>query len=350
MSKSEGCTGMSDRPTLQDVARAARVSTATVSRVLNMPAQVRVETRARVEAAITRLGYMPHFGGRALALNRTNTVGAVIPTMANAIFARGLQALQEALAESGINLLIATSGYDMERETEQIRTLLARSVDGLVLIGEARPQESYDLLNSHGTPFVVLWTWREDSPYTCVGFNNRAAARAIAEHVIAAGHRRIAMISGRTEWNDRAQLRLAGVRDALHANGLGLDPAHLSETPYGLDQGAEAATRLLSLRDRPSAIICGNDVLAAGAMAGARQAGFDVPGDVSVVGFDDVELARVAQPPLTTVHVPHRRMGREGAEVLLRMMRGGENPKSVKLETEIVARTSLAPLAQPQSA
>lgn len=340
---------MGERPTLQDVAHAARVSTATVSRVLNTPAQVRGETRARVEAAIAKLGYLPHFGGRALALNRTGTVGVVIPTMANAIFARGLQALQEALTEAGLNLLIATSGYDVARETEQIRALLGRSVDGIALIGEARPGESYELLTAHGTPFVILWSWRADSPYTCVGFDNRAAARAMAEHVIAAGHRRIAMISGRMEWNDRAKLRLEGMLDALRAHGMALETGNLIETPYGLDRGAEAAARLLALPQRPTAILCGNDVLAAGAIEGARLAGFDVPGDVSVLGFDDVELARVAQPPLTTVHVPHRRMGREGARVLLEMIRGGAG-ESVKLETEIIERQSLARLPQPQSA
>jgi len=341
---------MGERPTLQDVAQTAGVSTATVSRVLNMPRQVRSETRGRVEAAIAQLGYLPHFGGRALALNRTNTVGAIIPTMANAIFARGLQSLQETLAEAGINLLIATSGYSVERETEQIRTLLSRSVDGIVLIGEARPRESYDLLAGQGTPFVILWSWRADSPHTCVGFDNRAAARAIAEHVIAAGHRRIAMISGQTAWNDRAQLRLEGVRDALRGAGLTLKASQLVETPYGLDQGADAAARLLSRRARPTAILCGNDVLAAGAIAGARQAGFDVPGDVSVLGFDNVELARVAQPPLTTVHVPHRRMGREGARVLMEMM-GNDTPgESVQLETRIIERASLCRLPERQSA
>lgn len=340
---------MGERPTLEDVARAARVSTATVSRVLNTPGQVRGETRARVEAAIAELGYLPHFGGRALALNRTNTVGAVIPTMANAIFARGLQSLQETLAQARIDMLVATSGYDLQREAEQIRTLLARSVDGIVLIGEDRPLESYNLLKSHGTPFVILWTWRADSPRTCIGFDNRAAARAMAEHVIAAGHRSIAMISGLTQWNDRARLRLDGTRDAMRAHGLELEPAYLVESPYSLDEGAAAAMHLLTLKERPTAIICGNDVLAAGAIEGARRAGFAVPGDVSITGFDDVELARVAQPPLTTVHVPHRRMGREGARALLEMMGGGAG-ESVKLESEIIERQSLARLPQPQSA
>ena len=127
-------------PTLEDVARRAGVSTATVSRCLNEPDRVRPATRARVDAAVNELGYTPHFGGRMLASNRTNTIGAVIPTMENAIFAAGVQALQDELARRGITLLVATSHYDMQREAEQIRVLLGRGVDGLVLIGEDRPE------------------------------------------------------------------------------------------------------------------------------------------------------------------------------------------------------------------
>jgi LacI family transcriptional regulator len=129
-------------PTLRHVARRAGVSTATVSRCLNAPDRVRPETRARVEAAVAELGYTPNFGARALASKRTNTIGAIIPTMESAIFALGLQALQDELSESGVILLIATSRYDPEREARQVRALLGRGVDGLVLIGEARPEGS----------------------------------------------------------------------------------------------------------------------------------------------------------------------------------------------------------------
>lgn len=336
---------MSERPTLEDVARQCGVSTATVSRVLNMPDQVRGETRARVEAAIAKLGYTPHFGGRALALNRTNTIGAIIPTMENAIFARGLQALQERLAEAGNTLLIATSGYDLDREAEQIRTLMARSVDGLALIGEARAPEIYDLLNAHRLPHVLLWTWRADSPHACVGFDNRAAEREMVEHVIAKGHNRLAMISGVTDGNDRALQRREAFRDALKAQGVDAEAAPVIETRYGLDEGAEAAQELMSQADTPTAIVCGNDILAAGAIAGVRANGLYVPEDVSVVGFDNVELARVVQPSLTTMHVPHRRMGWEAARVLLRMIGGETGVQGVRLQTRLVERQSLAPLA-----
>ncbi len=335
---------MRARPTLEDVAGLAGVSTATVSRVLNEPERVSAETRSRVEAAVAHFDYTPHFGGRALASNRTNTVGAVIPTMENAIFARGLQALQEALAETGVTLVVATSNYDPEREAQQIRALLGRGVDGLVLIGEARDLALYETLERRGVPFVLVWSWRPDCPWPCVGFDNRAAARAMAQRVLDLGHRRVAMIAGVTRGNDRATARVKGVRDALTARSLRLDESNLMETPYQLEAGADAARRLLSATPRPTAIVCGNDVLAAGALMAIRSLGLNAPDDVSVTGFDDIDLALVLDPPLTTVHVPHRRMGEAAARLLLRLRAREDDTASVVFETALVERGSLASL------
>lgn len=341
----------SDRaaPTLIDVAREAGVSTATVSRCLNTPDRVIDTTRERVLSAIERLGYTPNFAARVMAVKRTHTIGAIIPTMENAIFARGLQALQEELAEAGVTLLVATSNYDSEREERQIRILLGRGVDGLVLIGEARGAAAYELIQRRGVPFVLVWTWRPDSPWPCVGFDNRAAARALAERVLDLGHRRIAMIAGITHDNDRAASRVEGVREALAARGVALDPRWLVEAEYQIDAGAVAARRLLSLDDRPTAIICGNDVLAAGAMLAARRMGLKVPGDVSITGFDNIDLARLLDPPLTTVHVPHRRMGHTAAKMLLTLRDPGARSESICFQTEIVKGASLAPPALPKS-
>ena len=332
---------MNQRPTLEDVARRAGVSTATVSRVLNAPDKVRRDTRERVEAAVAELGYTPHFGGRALASNRTGTIGAVIPTMENAIFARGLQALQEELAEAGYTLLVATSNYDPDREAEQIRALIGRGVDGLVLIGEARDAQVYAMLQRRGTPFVIVWSWRPDSPWPCIGFDNRMAARAIAARVLEFGHTRIAMIAGVTRGNDRASARVDGVRDALAVHGLTLDGANLVESAYTLHAGAEAAARLLAQTPRPTAIICGNDVLAAGALTAIRALGLSVPGDVSVTGFDDIDLAHAVDPELTTVHVPAYEMGNKAVDVIADNIREGK-PKVVhhNYKVDIVIRGS----------
>ncbi|MEH6727594.1 MAG: LacI family DNA-binding transcriptional regulator [Hyphomicrobiales bacterium] len=328
-------------PTLDDVARLAGVSTATVSRCLNLPAQVRDSTKLRVEAAIADLGYTPHFGGMALASNRTNTVGAIIPTMESAIFARGLQFLQEELSLSGITLLVATSQYDPEKEAQQIRALLGRGVDGLVLIGQERPEETYDFLKARRVPFVLMWTSAPNSPYCNVGFDNHQAAYDMAKHVIGNGHRHIAMIGGITKGNDRARERINGVSDAMKQHGLTLQPPYLVEAKYTIEQGKTAARQLLRLDPPPTAIICGNDVQAAGALKAVREVGLIVPDDVSVVGFDDIDLAEAVEPGLTTVHVPHRRMGREAARLIIKMARDRAPVQNISIDTKIVERSSL---------
>ncbi|MEO0361968.1 MAG: substrate-binding domain-containing protein, partial [Pseudomonadota bacterium] len=311
-------------PTLADVARQAGVSTATVSRCLNEPERVRRETRERVEAVVARLGYTPHFGARALASNRTNTVGAVIPTMENAIFALAIQTMERELSAAGVTLFVATSNYDAEREAEQIRALTGRGVDGLILIGRERPEATYRYLKERAARVVLVWASQAGAPHPCVGFDNRAAARSMAERVIARGHRRVAMIAGVTAGNDRATERVEGVRAALAAAGAPLAPDMLIETEYAAAASAEAAKRLMRAAAPPTAILCGNDVQAAGALKGLRALGLSVPGDVSVVGFDDIELASAVEPELTTVHVPHRRMGRAAAKAVLRLRNGGE--------------------------
>lgn len=330
------------KPSIKDVARLAGVSTATVSRSLNEPRKVNRETLASVREAVDRLGYTPHFGGRALASNRSNTIGALIPTMDNAIFARGLQALQEALAEAGVTLLIATSGYDPEREFEQIQKLLSRGVDGLMLIGTARPEKTYALLARQQVPFVIAWSYDAGSGHLCVGFDNCAAARDLAGAVLDSGHRRIAMIAGISRGNDRAAARIRGVREALDARGLELAPDRLIEAPYTLEDAASAMATLLESAETPTAVIGGNDVLAAGGLIEARRRGLAVPGDLSIVGFDDIDIARVTEPPLTTMHVPHHRMGRIAAELLLAIGGGAKDVESVRLEPELVLRGSLA--------
>lgn len=335
----------SNRPTLDDVAHLAGVSTATVSRCLNFPDRVREPTKIRVDAAIAELGYTPHFGGMALASNRTNTIGAIIPTMENAIFARGLQFLQEELTQFGITLLVATSLYDPEQEAKQIKALLGRGVDGLVLIGHERPESSYQLLMERRIPFVLMWASTVNSPYCHVGFDNHRAAYDMATHVIQRGHRQIAMIGGTTKGNDRARERIKGVSDAMKQHGLSLKPPFLIETGYTIQEGMKAAQEFLALDAPPTAIICGNDVQAAGALKAAHKAGLKVPSDLSVVGFDDIDLAEAVEPGLTTVHVPHRRMGREAARLITQMAREQVQGKSIRIATYIVERSSLAPLS-----
>ncbi len=330
-------------PTLHDVARRAGVSTATVSRCLNTPQLVAESTREAVLRAVDELGYTPHFGGRALASNRSNTIGAVIPTMENAIFARGLQAFQETLADAGVTLLVASSSYDAVREFEQIRALVGRGVDGLLLIGSARPAATYAFLDRRRIPYVMAWNHRPNQSGCHVGFDNRQAAIEMTRKVIALGHRRIAMIAGITRDNDRALDRVDGVREAVIQAGLAVEDLQIVEARYSLNSGGEACAALLERGPRPTAIICGNDVLAVGAIMMARSLGLNLPEALSITGMDDIELARIVTPSLTTIHVPHRRMGSTAARALLAIRDGVTDCPGALIDTHLVMRDSLAP-------
>ena len=332
------------RPTLLDVARRAGVSTATVSRCLNELDRVIEETRQRVERAVDELGYTPHFGGRALASNKTNTIGAVIPTMDNAIFAKGLQAFQETLSEAGVTLLVASSFYDPMCEAEQLRTLISRGADGLLLIGVARPEKTYSFLQSRNIPYVIAWNHHSDGSCCFSGFDNEGAASLMAEKVLEHGHRNIAMISGITKYNDRATDRVAGVRKTLERHGLSGKAMPVIEAAYTLEDGARAFGELMQRSPRPTAVICGNDVLAVGAIVKSKELGLNVPQDVSITGFDDIELAEVVEPRVTTIHVPHKRMGHAAAQLLLDLREGKSDCQSVEFETHIIMRESLGRL------
>lgn len=329
-------------PTLKDVARVAGVSTATVSRSLNSPDSVAKKTLARVQSAVDQLGYSPNFGARALAAKRTNTIGAVIPTMENAIFARGLQAFQETLFENGSTLLVASSSYQRELEEVQIRTLIARGADAILLIGEDRREEVYEFLNKRGIPYVLAWNYRQESDHCFVGFDNRVAAREMARKVLNLGHTNIGMIAGLTRENDRARERVSGVREAIAEFNISERNFSLIEAQYDFTSAGDAVEKLLENDPRPTAIICGNDILAIGAVKRLKSLGLCVPQDISITGFDDIEVSSIIEPELTTVHIPHRDMGKIAAEQLLEMRRNQTVASSIELKPFIVERQSLA--------
>lgn len=331
-------------PTLHDVAREAGVSTATVSRCLNMPDRVIDSTRVKVMAAIEKLGYSPNFGARVMAARRTNTIGAIIPTMENAIFARGLQAFQEELRIHGYTLLVASSSYRPDIEEEQVRTLVARGAEGLLLIGYDRDPRVYQFLHAQNIPFLIAWAYDASTDVPAVGFDNQKSMRNLATEVIAKGHKRIGVISAETKTNDRARLRVDGIREATRAAGLDASSIPVVETHYGIEAGAAALEMLLTRAPDLTAVMCGNDVLAAGAIKKAREIGLDVPRDLSITGFDDIELANVVSPALTTVHVPHRDMGRKAATTLIGMMGSPHEGENIELEAKICLRQSLAPM------
>ncbi len=327
--------------TIRDVAAAAGVSVATVSRALSSPEQVSADLRMRVVRAAEGLGYVVHGAARALASRRSHAMGALFPTLDNPIFATCIDAFQRRLDAGGYSLLVATAGYDSAREGRELRTLLERGVDGVMLIGAEHAEASWALLR-RGTPAVLTWTHEAPgSGLPCIGFDNRAAARRVAEHLLGLGHRRIAMIAGVTRDNDRAAARVAGVRDALEAAGLRLPAGRLTERPYTVADGHAAVIDLLAQPEPPTAVICGNDHLALGAIAGARARGVEVPRQLSITGFDDLDFAAFAVPALTTVQVPAAEMGRRAADHLVALATGQSPRPVVELEAPLVLRGTI---------
>ena len=332
---------------LSDVARLARVSTATVSRALTQPDKVKAATAVRIRQAVQALGYVAHGAARALASRRTRTVGAVIPTLDNAIFANTTHALQKTLDEAGYTLLLACHEFDARAEARMTQALIERGVDGLVLLGTSHHSSVYEMIDAHQIPYVLTWALDPSGRHPCVGFDNRAAAIRIARHLLDLGHREFAMISGITEGNERARDRLEGVREALGARGVTLAPGRVVEKPYTLAAGREGLREVMAGTPRPTAMICGNDVLAIGALAECQARGLAVPRDISVTGFDDMEIAAVVTPPLTTVHFPTAELGAYAAQHLLARLAGRTVASRTELPVELVVRASTAPPARP---
>ena len=328
-------------PTLTDVAKKAGVSTATVSRCLNTPDRVAKRTRDKVEDAIAELGYTPNFGARVMASKRTYTIGAIIPTMENAIFARGIQAFQDELHRQGYTLLVASSSYEPEIEEDQIRTLVSRGVDGLLLIGHDRSQEIIDFLNEKRIPSLVAWAYDPNARLPSVGFDNFAAMCELASYIINLGHKNIGMISAWTENNDRARARVAAVRHTMSKAGIEPDELILIETEYGIDTGARAFGEIMNRSKPPTIVICVNDVLAAGALKNSKESKIKVPTKVSLTGFDNIELASVTTPQLTTVHVPHREMGRKAAKIIVDMIEKRPFEFATELNVKLKIRGSV---------
>lgn len=333
---------------LSDVAHLAKVSTATVSRALMLPHKVKPLTLARVQEAVRNLGYVAHGAARALASRCTHTIGAVIPTLDNAIFANTTHALQKTLDEAGYTLLLACHEFDAGVEVRVTRALIERGVDGLVLLGTSHDPQLYAMIGARQLPYVLTWALDESGKHPCVGFNNRAAALQLANHLLDLGHREFAMISGVTANNERARDRLHGVRDALGARDIKLAPGRVLEKTYSLASGREGLRELMAASNPPTVVMCGNDVLAIGAIAECNTLGINVPQQVSITGFDDMEIASLLSPGLTTVHFPTTELGQFAATHLLSRLAGKKIASLHELPVELKVRGTTAPPARAQ--
>jgi LacI family transcriptional regulator len=330
---------------LTDVARTAGVSLATASRALGSPELVHPETQEKVRTAADLLGYVPHGAARALASRRSRTIGTVLPTIDNPIFASATQALARALSAASYTLLVASHEYDPATEVTVTRTLLERGVDGLVLVGIDHSPELFHTIARAGVPYELTWALDPAGHHHCVGFSNREAGRQLAQHLLDLGHRRFAVLSGYTAHNDRARERLAGVRDALASQRLRVPDDSVVETAFSLSAGRAALRQLWERLGREgfTALVCGNDLLALGALLECAAERIEVPRSLSVVGFDDIELGAEFTPALTTMHVPSSDIGRLAAQRLLARLEGKREPRAWETPVNLVVRETTGP-------
>lgn len=325
---------------IADIAAAAGVSTATVSRVLNTPSMVRPELRGRVQEALRMLGYVPHGAARALASRRSRSVGVLVPTLGTSIFARGVEALQNRLGEAGYSLLVANSQYDLDKELAEVRGLLERGIDGLALVGNERVPETRTLLRQSGVPVVITYVSEGADGLPAVGIDNFRAMYELTRHLFDLGHRAFGIVSGPYAGNDRIRARRQGALTCLAHRDVPVPPQGMVDVPYRMESGREALRRLVATYPAVTALVCTTDVLAIGAIAEARDLGLRVPQDLSIAGFDDLEFASYLDPALTTVRVPTEEIGRHAADLLLELMRSGEAAMPMAFEGTVVIRRS----------
>ncbi len=337
-----------NRGGIRDVAREAGVSIATVSRTFNRPDTVSDKTRQRVLSAARNLFYIPDSAARALSSQRSQRVGALIPTVDDAIFARFVGSLQRCLGDAGFGLVVGIHEFDDLQEQQEIRGLIEGGVDAVVLCGERREEAIYDLLKARQLPYVITNIFTPKGPHPSVGYDNVEGARAAVSHLLDLGHRNIGVMDYPADRNDRAVLRRRGVQLAFTERVLQFDPLHHIERPYGIDDGRIGLRTLLDTIPDMTAVFCGNDVLAIGVLFEAQSLGLQVPKDLSIVGFDDLELSAHLTPPLTTVRVESDKMGARTAEMLLLKLAGKPVPHAIQIDANLIVRSSTSPVSSAQ--
>ncbi len=324
---------------LADVASLAGVSTGTVSRVLSKPHMISQPTRLRVLDAVERLGYVANGAARALALRRTMTVGAIVPRFGSSAFPALIQALEATLSTQGYTLLLSTPDHQPLHETSILRALLGRGVDAVALLGSEQSPQVLAMLAISRTPFVTMWAAPNSTGHN-IAFDEYSASALVIDHLTALGHRSIGYIGGRIADSERARRRLQDVSLAIAKRGVSLCAEAMVETDHGFREGFDAMNAIARRQPPVTAIVCGSDYLAAGALAALDQAGIEVPRRLSIASFNDNDFAPFLHPPLTTVRLPIREIGEQAGRQLLARLSGTTAPVSVALPVTLMKRSS----------
>jgi len=333
---------MPRRPTIVDVARAAGVSKTTVSRVVSGDdSLVRKETRRRVLNAIEQLGYERNVVARSLRTDRTYTVILIIPDIANPFWPAVARGVQDRLEAQGYTGVLANSDWDTQREREFLATARRNRFDGIIINPAGVTNAE---LVAGGIPAVIVGLGTEYPDLDMVGSDSYVGTALAMEHLVSLGHQRIGLISGLSRRSSHSS-RLASYAEFLQQHEMPMQDELIVECPYGQESGRQSMKQLLRLDRLPTAVVCANDILAIGALQGAREAGLRVPQDVSIVGMDDVYAASVTTPPLTTVAKQKYESGWQAAAFLLQRIEDESPPipRRHAFPCRLITRGSTAP-------
>jgi LacI family transcriptional regulator len=326
--------------TIHDVARRAGVSATTVSHVINSTRPVSSDLRDRVLLAMDELGFQPNALARSLRRKQSHTIGLVVPDTTNPFFAEMARGIEDAAYTAGHTVILCNSDGDTEREALYLELLLKRQVDGIVLVSASESVEVTRSISERALPIVVVDRELPGVALDCVFTDQVAGGRLATSHLLALGHRNIGCITGPAALAP-SEGRVQGYVAALKAAGRAVDDRLIAHGDFHDRSGYTSGLRLLALDNRPTAIFASNDMMAIGAMAAAREFGLTVPGDISIVGYDDIGLAEYMNPPLTTVAQPKYELGRVSAQLLLeRTLDRSLPPRRVLLRSSLVVRGS----------
>lgn len=329
------------------VAQAAGVSKTTVSRAFNTPEIVKEDVREKIFEIAARMNYRPHPAARALRSQRTHIIGAAIPTLDYAIFARMVNEFETTLSARGASTIVITTGFDNRDVFDDVRQLVDRGAEALLLVGEVEDQRLKAFVSQSKIPVVTTYSAPPDDTVPAVGFDNYAATGEAVERLVELGHTNFAMIASITEGNDRQRARIAAYKDTLSRHGL-TGACRVYNKAFEMRGGAITMEQILDEFPETTAVVCNSDVFAIGAIKACRSRGLNVPKDISIIGCDDFDFAELLDPPLTTIAVPARRMGRIAAEKLWNAIAEKTPVEGQIIETNLVVRGSIG--VAPQSA
>ena len=331
--------------TIKDVARLAGVSTTTVSHVMNKTRFVAENTTKKVAAAVDELNYAPSAVARSLKSNSTRTIGMLVTKSTNLFFAQVIHGVEEFCYTQGYSLILCNTDGNISKLHDYLRMLTEKRVDGLLIMCSDLHPKNVDLLQKNKDLPLLIMDWgTQDLTTDCIQDNAKEGGYIATQHFIENGHTKIACITGPLE-KRTCQMRLEGFRMALEEAGIKENSDWVIEADFECESAVKAALQLLEQKERPTAVFCFNDTMALAAISAFRGAGLKIPQDISIIGYDNIEIAPFFSPPLTTVHQPKNRLGQTAVKLLLERIANKESQQKIyELKPELVSRHSVKTL------